>query len=365
MLESIINRNHPVNHKVLVTILLGLVTIATSHAAPQSWKQIAWQALMDGNRARAIEYYEKWVEADPTDAASLYNLACCYALDGRKAEALNVLTRSAEAGWSDSTHAVADPDLSKLQADSAFTVALTRMAANAHSRNAGYTSQTVVQERLGRYVVILPEEYSPTQSYPLVVLLHGYGMSPENFADVAKYINTRDYIYIVPEGPYTALDSDGKGFSHLRETPDYQEDLESVSASSDWVVRAADDAMKRYPIRGRKFLMVGFSQGAALAHITAARYPNRVAGYCAHGGYILQHAFSEELLAKVKGAGVRVLITHGQDDPAVSIAEGVYASNMLKHYGLDVTFEIMDVQHVFSPAVGVKVGQWLSRIPLD
>lgn len=353
------------SRKFLAAILLWLVTAAISHAAPRSWKQIAWQALMDGNRARAIEYYEKWVEADPTDAASLYSLACCYALDERKAEALSVLTRAAEAGWSDSTHALTDPDLSTLQADSAFATVLTRMAANAHSRNAGYTSQTVVQERLGRYVVILPDEYSPAQSYPLVVLLHGYGMSPEGFADVAKYINTRDYIYIVPEGPYAALDSDGKGFSHLRETPDYQEDLESVASSSNWVLRAADDAMKRYPIRGRKFFMVGFSQGAALAHVTAVRYPERIAGYCAHGGYIFPHAFSEELLAKEKDAGVHILITHGQDDPAVSIAEGVYASNMLKHYGLDVTFEIMEVQHVFSPAVGVKVGDWLRSIALD
>ena len=68
-----------------------LLAIQFTSAAPQSWRQIAWQALMDGNRARAIEYYERWAEAAPTDAISLYNLACCYSLDGRTADALSAL----------------------------------------------------------------------------------------------------------------------------------------------------------------------------------------------------------------------------------------------------------------------------------
>jgi phospholipase/carboxylesterase len=330
-------------------------------AAPQSWKQIAWQALMEGNRARAIEYYEKWADADPTDAISLYNLACCYALDGRTEDALKTIQKSADAGWSDSTHALLDPDLKSLRQHAEFSTVLAQMASNARLHGAGYTSNTVLQERIGRYVVILPEDYDPQHSYPLVVLLHGYGMSPETFADVAKYIDTQDYIYIVPEGPYTAMDSDGKGFSHLRETEDYQEDVTSAPATAEWIVRAADDAMRRYPINSKKFWIVGFSQGAAIAHVTAARYPDRIAGYTAHGGYIIKDAISEEQLADEKKTNVHIFITHGQDDPAVNIAEGVYASNMLKHAGLDVTFEMLDVQHVFSPEVGVKVGAWLKQ----
>ena len=340
-------------------LIFLLLCTAVAIAAPQSYKQIAWDALMQGNRTRAIEYYEKWAEADPTDAISLYNLACCYALEGRKADALTAIVRSAEAGWSDSINAVMDPDLTSLQSSPEFIKALDRMAANGRSQNAGYSSHTLMQTRLGRYVVILPDEYDPAQRYPLVVLLHGYGMSAETFADVAKYINTHDYIYIVPEGSYTAKDSDGKGFSHLREQENFQEDLTSVPATAAWVVAAADDAMQRYPIQGMTAWLVGFSQGAALAHVVAAHYPTRVAGYCAHGGYIIKNAFTDEQMAAEKKAGTQILITHGQDDPAVAIEEGIYASNMLKHAGLDVTFTTMNVPHVFTPEVGRTVGDWL------
>jgi predicted esterase len=352
------------NALVMRIFVVGILLVANqlAVAVPQSYKQIAQQALMDGNRAKAIEYYEKWAEADPTDAISLYNLACCYALDSRTKDALSALAKSAEAGWSDSTHALTDPDLSSLHRSPEFVAALNKMASNARQRGEGYTSNVVKQERLGRYVVILPDEYDPARTYPLVVLLHGYGQSPEQFADVAKYINPREYVYIVPEGPYTALDSEGKGFSHLRELENYQEDAASVSTTADWIIRAADDAMKRYPIKGKKFYMIGFSQGAALAHITAALYPERIAGYAAHGGYIIKNTITEDQLAKEKKSGTRILITHGQDDPAVAAEEGIYASNMLKDAGLDVTFEMLPVAHVFSPDVGRRVGEWLSKI---
>ena len=342
-------------------LLAGILAMIShlAYTAPQSWKQIAWQALMDGDRAKAIEFYQKWAEADPTDAASLYNLACCYALDGRTEDALRALSQSAAAGWSDSTHALTDPDLAPLRASKEFTRALDQMAANARLRGEGYTSNVVIQERFGRYVVILPDEYDPAQSYPLVFLLHGYGMSAEKFADVAKHINTHAYIYIVPEGPYTAMDSDGKGFSHLRELENYQEDPTSAPATADWIIRAADDAMARYPVRGNRFYLVGFSQGAALAHITAALHPERIAGYAAHGGYLIKNTITADHLAAEKASGTRVLITHGQEDPAVAYEEGIYTVNLLRNSGLDVTFESMNVAHVFSPEVGRRVEEWL------
>jgi predicted esterase len=343
-----------------ITLLFCLLLPALGFTAErQSWKQVATQAIMAGDYVKAAQYYEKWVEADPTDAVSLYNLACCYAALEKPDSAMRMLTSAVAVGWSDSAHTAEDPDLKPLHGRADFTKALDQAARNARLKQSAYASQVCEQERLGKYVVILPEEYDPREKYPLIILLHNYGGTPEDFSKNVALINSHDYLYAIPEGSYPAADSDGKGFSHLREFASFQEDTASVRSAVDWVVRVADDMMKRYPVDGRKFYVVGFSQGAALAHLTAAYYPERVAGYCAHGGYLIKGAFTKQQLKNEKKSDVCALITHGKEDNVVRMEEGIYATNLLKQAGINVTFAATEGAHVFSQEVAEKVNEWL------
>jgi predicted esterase len=343
----------------LIVVILALTFPCL--AVPKSWKQQAMDAIMQGDYQTAAEHYRKWVEADPTDAVSLYNLACCEAILKRPEEAMRALRMAADAGWSDSVHTIEDPDLESLRSRDDFKSLLSDIARNARTRHGGYTNHVCLQERLGEYLMVLPEDYDPAQRYPLVILLHGHGSSPEEFAQVTAFINTRDYLYALPQGSYTARDSDGKGFSHLREGDDFSDDVSSAAAAADWVVRVADDVMKRYPVADSTFWIVGFSQGGALAHITAAYHPARVAGYCAHGGYFIKGAISQEQLATEARAGVKALLTHGPNDPAVPLMEAVYALNLLRQAGVDATLEQMDVPHRFTAEVGLRVNEWLKE----
>ncbi|HEY3295066.1 MAG TPA: PHB depolymerase family esterase [bacterium] len=340
-------------------LLSALLFSLAAFAAPQSYKQIAEDAIKRGDIAKATEFYRKWTEADPTDATSLYNLACCYALAKHPDEALAALQRAAAAGWSDAGHTSEDPDLESLRTRKDFQSVLEQIAGNASSRSGGYIVHSCAQERLGEYVVVLPDSYDPNRKYELLILLHGYGQSPQEFAKAAQMINTEDFIYAVPQGPYTALDSDGKSYCFLRELENYREDTASIAQAASWVMHVADDVMTRYPIADKRVWLAGFSQGAALAHITAARYPERIAGYAAHGGYIIKGAISDKQLAAEKTQKVRVLITHAEDDPAVAYMEGVYASNMLKQSGLNVTFTQLGTGHAFDSAVCAKIADWL------
>jgi predicted esterase len=349
-------------HKLSVLLLSAFCFLLFFAAAPQSYKQIAQEALMKGDHARAIEFYRKWTEADPTDAISLYNLACCYAIKQHPDDAVATLRKAAEAGWSDAGHTAQDPDLESLRARADYHKVLDAIAHNESSRSGGYTVLTCAEERVGRYVVVLPDEYDPNHSYPLLLLLHGYGQSPLEFAKVTALINSHDYIYAIPEGAYTAMDTDGKGFSHLREMDDYREDTASVSLAAAWIMRVAEDVARHYPVSGSKVLLAGFSQGAALAHVVAARYPERVLGYAAHGGYIIKDAITAPQLAAEKAQNLRVLITHCPTDPAVEFMEATYAVNMLKASGVDVTFAETTGNHVFDAEAAQKVGDWLKTL---
>jgi len=344
-----------------VPILLALLTLGASAQSerPKSWRQQAMDALMAGDLERASQLYEKWTEADPGDAVSLYNLACCDALLNRLDDAMEALQLAAEAGWSDSAHTAEDPDLQPLRSRPEFSKALADIARNARTRYGGYTMHICMQERYGQYLIILPDDYDPQRSYPLVILLHGYGQSPEQFAKVASYIGTGDFIYAIPEGPYAALDGEGRAFSHLRESADFREDTRSAIRTADWIVRVADDVKRHYPVAGERFWLAGFSQGGAMAHAMAAFHPQRVAGYMAHGGYLIPDLIQPDQFAAEKAAGVQVLVTHGEDDIAVGLEEGIHSVNVLKHAGLDVRFETVKGAHEFSPEVGRLAGQWL------
>jgi len=349
--------------RYLFALILFASILHVALAQPaKSWRQLAEDAIGNGDYLTAAEYYQKWTQADPTDAVSLYNYACCLSLLEQPDSAVAALSKAQQAGWSDSAHTADDPDLETLRERSDFQKLLAEIARAARTRYGGYPVHACTQERVGQYLVVLPDSYEPSREYPLVILLHGYGMSPEQFADMASLINTHDFIYTVPEGPYAVLDAVGRHFSHLREHGNFREDERSVLQTADWIVRVADDVAARYPIDTTRFYLVGFSQGGALAHVTAALYPRRVAGYAAVGGYFIAGTISADMLAAEKEHEVRALILHGRDDSSVGLEEGAYTFNALQRAGVDSRMEILSGGHRFSPETGLKVNEWLREI---
>jgi tetratricopeptide (TPR) repeat protein len=71
----------------------------------------------------AIEQFKKLIDAHPKAGQvipSAYNTACCYALLGEKANALEWLERAVKLGFSDADHIDKDSDLDSLRTDSRF-----------------------------------------------------------------------------------------------------------------------------------------------------------------------------------------------------------------------------------------------------
>ena len=88
---------------------------------------IAFAYLLLKNYLKSIHHFEVARRINPQDQLTLYNLACAYALSGRKSEALEALERSVEAGFLDHEHMEKDPDLQSLRDDSRFQRLLERM----------------------------------------------------------------------------------------------------------------------------------------------------------------------------------------------------------------------------------------------
>lgn len=344
-------------HNHLFIIILFTIPLLL-HAAPKSWKQLADDAIRNRDCETAAAYYHKWTEADPNDAGALYNLACCEALLDHPEAALQALHMAVEAGWKDSVHTAADSDLESLRDHTEFAALLTKIANNARAER-HYIRHWTLQERYGDYLIELPADYDSTSRYSLAILLHGYGDSPEHFEKLASAVGTKSFIWAIPRGAYLARDTDGKGFSHERERSSRADTMRGLPQAVDWVLTVADDVRKRYPIQTEKFWMVGFSQGAALCHTVATRHPERVAGYCSHAGYFTTDAVNTEQLIEMGKTGIKVLISHGTQDPVIPFEDGLDVFKQLQDAGVDVSMQQFDIGHRLPADVGVKIGEWL------
>ena len=46
-----------------------------------------------------------------------------------------------------------------------------------------------------QYVTVVPDEYTSGDSYPLMIMLHGFGANMQDLAGLAPAINSTGYIY--------------------------------------------------------------------------------------------------------------------------------------------------------------------------
>jgi len=73
-----------------------------------------------GKFENGLRVDERLAKLRPDDPTVLYNLACSYALTGQMKEALSILSRAIDQGYSDFKWLLKDPDLKKLRAHASF-----------------------------------------------------------------------------------------------------------------------------------------------------------------------------------------------------------------------------------------------------
>ena len=60
------------------------------------------------------------------------------------------------------------------------------------------------------YLLVTPDGYDPDETYPAVVLLHGYGANMSDLASLCPAIERERYIYVCPNAPIPVQIGPGK-----------------------------------------------------------------------------------------------------------------------------------------------------------
>jgi tetratricopeptide (TPR) repeat protein len=80
--------------------------------------------LEQGQRREAAKVLQESIDLDPTDATSAYNMACVWALEGRRGRALKWLEESFDRGFDNFKHVATDQDLMSLRNDTRLAALL-------------------------------------------------------------------------------------------------------------------------------------------------------------------------------------------------------------------------------------------------
>lgn len=193
--------------------------------------------------------------------------------------------------------------------------------------------------------------YPPTTgSKPtrLLVALHGFGASADNFSGLAPDLKLPDYQLLFPNAPFPHPQvPDGWMWYDLST----QQGLtESKQLLLEWILTLS----QRTGVPLERTVLVGFSQGGAMTLEVGLSLP--FAGLVVLSGYLHPD------MPIPTTAPPPVLMTHGRQDPVVPLQAAHATRDALTQAGVEVNYHEFDMGHDVSPEALAIVRQFMQGL---
>ncbi|MEM7163969.1 MAG: alpha/beta fold hydrolase [Planctomycetota bacterium] len=229
-------------------------------------------------------------------------------------------------------------------------------AAPAHVTTHAATFHAPVQ-----YHIQTPSEQTDTRGLPLVVALHGMGMSGQSFLRVLRHLG-QQCVILAPNGPYPFEKRAGSTiqigygwYIYRGDQVEFREHLERSEAFlNELVTRVANEL----GTDNSRTTLLGFSQGGYLAGFAALRNPDRYPGLVIASSR-LKHEFLTTELATRRLP--RTLFLHSAADQATPLErmrDGL--EQLVAHGGVAELYE-HDAGHRLPPDALQHMAAWQQR----
>lgn len=147
----------------------------------------------------------------------------------------------------------------------------------------------------------------------IVLCLHGYGDTANNFAAIANNILLNQTLLVFVQGPKSISQFEGAQWFPLFE--DHSNDL---STCQNLVAQTVQQLCEHTQLPHSKVFLLGFSQGAALALAAGLTDPNPIGGVVALSGFLLnQVEIYKKIQANSDKKSMGVFVAHGLLDQVV------------------------------------------------
>ena len=205
------------------------------------------------------------------------------------------------------------------------------------------------------YLTVYPSGYKENTSYPMIIMLHGFGASMYDLAGLAQVIHDSGYIYVCPNAPIPLQIGPGSlGFAW------------AVSGGDDAVARSKvdqkleafwEEAMNSHNVRQGECLLLGFSQGGGLAYKHGLTRPDMFSGIVALSCSIRDESVITDMLPKERDQ--EIFVAHGLSDNIESARSSV---KFLEMEGYHPKYKEYEMGHEISQDVLNDLIPWIQGV---
>jgi phospholipase/carboxylesterase len=198
----------------------------------------------------------------------------------------------------------------------------------------------------GQFSMYVPENYSPSKEWPLIICLHGgYGEGFEYIMTWLRPARTKGYILLSPKS--------------LGDT--WAMTIGSIDVRS--VSRMVEQVVRDYRIDPSRVYLTGLSDGGIFTYIMGLEHHELFAGVAPVAGAL--HLAVDPLLRAGKGKELPLFVIHGVHDFIFPVQFTRQTNELLRSIGYNLKYEeLPDWGHAFTYSINERlVMPWFESLP--
>lgn len=210
------------------------------------------------------------------------------------------------------------------------------------------TADNILQEELGfKFKYSLADD----SSAPLVVMVHGRAGNFDVMWTFRRCLPEGASI-IAPQAPIA--DPIG-GFSWwlVREDWPKEEGVEAARRLNLFI----DSTIKKFGLKPKKVIVVGFSQGGAILSLCVQERPEYFSGLALLASFCIKHPANVNPML----SGLPVFVGHGSKDDVVPLDKAMRGADFLRSIGAHITLVTDEVGHKIGSTAMRSLKDWINQ----
>jgi len=199
-----------------------------------------------------------------------------------------------------------------------------------------------------------PVHYEPNYAYPLVIWLHGDGLSERQLVKIMPLVSLRNYVAVAPRGPFRLPQPETRQAFMWSERPS------DLAAAEHCVFEALDEAADGYHIAEHRVFLAGAGAGGTTALRLALMHADRFAGAASLGGSFPTGQTPLARLAEARN--LPIFLAHGRDDLTLDGDELGEQLRLFHAAGMNVTLRQYPGDSTLAPQMLSDMNRWLMEI---